>query len=123
MSIIGITILNPINNVKREAVNNQEDTQQVLQVRLHIMNNIGMLILNHISGESYQMIKYLNKVLMMMDSMNIIGMNLQIHIRQDKSQAAVADQPNILQMMVRNLTHIRQVTMYLQVLIIGKNTM
>lgn len=75
MSIIGIMIHNPIKYVKREAVNNREDTQQLLPVKLHIMNNIGMLILSHINGELHQMIKYLNKAHMMMDNMNIIGMN------------------------------------------------
>lgn len=50
MSIIGIMILNPIKYVRREVVNNLVDIQQLHQVQLHIMNNIGMLILNHING-------------------------------------------------------------------------
>lgn len=50
MSIIGIMIPNPIKYVKREVVNKQKGTQQLLQVQQHIMNNIGILILNHING-------------------------------------------------------------------------
>jgi hypothetical protein len=82
------------------------------------MNNIGMNPVNHINGELYQ-IRKVQVILMMMDNMNIIGINHQIVIKlnQNHKNQVVNNKLVVMDKLIH--IHMKQ----LHQLIIGKNIM
>lgn len=114
MNIIGMKKHNLIKLDKR----NKDNLHHQVNHQLHIMNNIGMNPVNHINGELHQ-IQKVQVILIMMDSMNIIGINHQkvIKLNQHNKNQVVN---NKLVMMDKPIhIHMKQ----LHQLIIGKNIM